>query len=246
MTGEPRAVSDTIGFVIVFSMVIAVVGLAFAGGLPALESVRDVERVDNAERAFDILAENLDDVQSQNAPSRATEIKLADASLALGEPVTVNVTGLSTVPGRSFSTEYTTRPIVFEAADSAVVYSMGAVFRQEPGGTAALRSPPLVATSERVVLPVLVLQDDGGTSVGGSTTVLIRTDRAATRVLVAQPNSLDRVYMNVTSPRATAWARDLESASEFSCSVSGDTARCSVQNVARTYVSLTEVDVAFE
>jgi len=246
---DRRGVSDTIGFVFIFAMIVATVGLVLAGGLPALESVRDAERVDNAERAFDVLSENVDDVRFDGAPSRATEIKLSDASLSLGAPVTVNVSATDTSsPGRSFSTEYTTRPVVFEVADSRVVYTMGGVMREESSGAAFVRSPSLVATEQRVVLSVLVTRASGGTSVAGSTTVLVRTDRATQRVVAATEDPYDAVYLNVTSPRAGAWARELDGRGDLSCSLDAatDTARCEVRNVDRTYVSVVEVDVAFE
>jgi len=247
---DRRGVSDTIGFVFIFAMIVATIGLVLAGGLTALESVRDVERVDNAQRAFDVLAENVDDVRFDGAPSRATEIKLSDASLSLGDPVTVNVSATDTSsPGRSFSTEYTTRPVVFEAAESRVVYTMGVVFREGSGGAAAaVRSPSLVATNERVVLSVLVTRTRSEAGVAGSTTVLVRTNRATQRVVTASEEPFDAVYLNVTSPRAGAWARELDGRGDLSCShdAATDTARCEVRNVARTYVSVVEVDVTFE
>ena len=89
---DERGVSDVVGFVLVFALVTATVGVVYTTGIQGLTGSRDVERVNNAERAFDVFANNVDDVIRRGAPSRATEVKLADADLHYGAPVTVNLT----------------------------------------------------------------------------------------------------------------------------------------------------------
>ena len=77
-----RSQSDVLGFVFVFAIVVSTIGLVFATGFTGLQDARDFERVNNAERAFEVLRDNVGDMIYRGAPSRVTEIKLASASLA--------------------------------------------------------------------------------------------------------------------------------------------------------------------
>ncbi|MEA5386913.1 hypothetical protein VB779_07480 [Haloarculaceae archaeon H-GB11] len=91
-----RAVSEVVGFALVFSMIVAMVAIVTLGGMGQLQSARDFEQANNAERAFEVLADNLADVHQRGAPSRATEIDLEHAQLFVGDPVTINVSGEDT------------------------------------------------------------------------------------------------------------------------------------------------------
>jgi hypothetical protein len=188
MREDRRAVSNVLGFVLVFSLIVGSVGLVTVYGLGSLQDVRDYEQTNNAERAFDVLADNLDDVVHYRAPSRATEIKLSDASLRPGDPTTVTVeitNGGSPTPTYSVAID----PIVYSAngANTRIVYANGAVIRQEPGGAVMVREPAPVFTDqdgERVtVLPLVQtrLRSDG---IGGSATVLVRADRVGSEPVV--------------------------------------------------------------
>jgi hypothetical protein len=86
-----RAVSDVIGYVLVFSLIIATVGIVTAVGFSTIEDRQRDERINNVERAFDVFAANVEDVYRGGAPSRATEIRLSGGTLQYGEPVTITV-----------------------------------------------------------------------------------------------------------------------------------------------------------
>ncbi|MFC6988243.1 hypothetical protein ACFQJD_05030 [Haloplanus sp. GCM10025708] len=114
-----RAVSDVVGFVLVFSLIITSVGVVTVFGISTLEDARTDERINNAERAFDVLADNFDDIARGGAPSRATEIKLAETSLTLAETVDLSVNASDEAD--PYPSEF--RPIVFSAgSETDIVY----------------------------------------------------------------------------------------------------------------------------
>lgn len=238
---DGRAVSDVLGFVLVFALVTATVGVVYTTGIAGLQDARADERVENAERAFDVLASNVDDTVQRNAPSRATEIRLADARLGYGDPVTLNVTFLGT--GDSYETQV--RPVVYRADGGRVVYEAGAVLRQQDDGVRMVREPPMTFRDAAVV-PLVVTRPGDRSAVGGSRTVLVRTVVAKRSVVAARsngPNPVD-VRLNVTSPRAPAWQRYLEAEAGASCSLDGDTATCEFA-ADRVAVPQYKLDVQF-
>jgi len=55
---DGHGLSDVLGYVLVFSLVVTSVLVVTVGGLSAVENARDAERAQNAERAFDVVATN--------------------------------------------------------------------------------------------------------------------------------------------------------------------------------------------
>lgn len=233
-----RGQTETLGFVLVFAVITASIGLVFATGFTGLNDARAVEQVNNAERAFEVYSENIDDITQRNAPNRATEIKLADATLTLAEPieVTVNVVG-------DLNETYAIRPLVYDAqTGEQIIYVQGAILRQSSGRAVVLHESTMVLDANRTVVPIVQTRRGGTGSIGGRTTVLIRATHAQSSFIYVD-NAPPTIWFNVSSPRAAAWASHLEEASGVSsCSVVGDTAACQI-DTDRAVITLVQIDV---
>ncbi|AZH24988.1 DUF7289 family protein [Haloplanus aerogenes] len=212
---DDRAVSDVLSFILVFSLITASVGIVTVVGLGSLQDARNAERIDNGERAFEVLADNHRDIAHGGAPSRATEIKLAETTLTLADPSDSNVTlSDGTAVG---STE--SRSVTFgtagdgSALSRGVVYELGAVFRVDRGGAAMRRAPPFQFDENRTVLHYVTLESRTGQiqRQSGSTTVLVRSVRGTT-TLISHTEPTNEVTITVeTEPRrAEAWKRYFE------------------------------------
>jgi len=241
-TMSDRAQSDVLGFVFVFAIVVATIGLVFSTGFAGLQDARDFERVNNAQRAFEVLKDNVEDVVARGAPSRATEIKLADASLAFGQPVTINVSEKN----GSFSTSQEIDPLVYDAnTGTEIVYSAGAIVRQQDNGEIVAHPPGFVLTAERTVIPIIQTRDSGAGSVSGDTTVLIRTTVAQRNVLYASEGE-STLWVNVTTPRANAWHDHLDDRDHVTCEpVAGDDVACQVET-RRVYITRISIDTELD
>lgn len=216
--GSDRGVSETISFVLVFALVVASVGTVYAVGVTELEATRDAERVENAQRAFDVLADNLNDLL-EGAPSRGTEIKLAEATLRSADNARINLT-VDPNGTASTSWEAPLSPLVYYVqAGGQVRLSNGAVLRDSERGTAAVvRGPPLVVDDDRVLLTIIKQEHVGSAAVGGDRTIRVRM--AASRPRRFYDNEtvdFDMVRVNVTTPYTDAWGRHYESVG-FTCS----------------------------
>lgn len=263
-----RGVSDVIGFVLVFALITSTVAIVYTFGFTGLEDARQEERISNAERVFDILADNVGDLQQRGAPSRATEIKLSEATLGYGSgtSLTVEVTNAPS-PTPTYSTNLD--PIVYTPTDSPVrlVYENGAVFRERPGsGGIPLERPGSSfrenGATKTAVIPFVQTRRTGTPGVGGSSTVRIRTEKSGSEVLgaLATPTDADSdpdgdgtdeyavSYTIETTPtRAPLWEESLEERISWrsdACSVSDGTVTCTF-GVERLYVTATRIDVSF-
>ncbi|MDQ2053003.1 hypothetical protein [Halobellus sp. H-GB7] len=253
MNGDERAVSETVSFVLVFALVVASVGTVYAVGVSELETARDAERVENAQRAFDVLADNLRDI-TEGAPSRGTEVKLSEATLRSVDDASMNVT---VDPDGASPTywEYALSPIVYDVeAGGEIRLSNGAVLRDsERSGSAVVRGPPLIVDDDHIQLTLIRQEHVGSAVTGGSQTVRVRM--AATRSRLFYDNESvnhEMVRVNVTTPYTDAWGRHYESAG-FACTEISEPApgtpgrvSCTVNDVDRVTVIWVRVTTAFE
>ncbi|WP_129115087.1 DUF7289 family protein [Halegenticoccus tardaugens] len=244
MTGD-RAVSESLGFVLVFALVVTTTTAVFVLGMGGFEDRQRAERTANVERAFDVLADNLGDVRRYEDPSRATEIRLSGGTLALGDEVTVRVGVYD--GGYVDEREFTLRPIVYRADGTEIAYEGGAVVRTDRGSGIVVSGPAFVDGD--VVLPfVATYADEGSTSVGGRDTVLVAAERGArASPETFEPDAGEEVRVEIESPRADAWADYFEDDDGFAdVESSGDEVAATVETTGDDRVTLTRSYVAVE
>jgi hypothetical protein len=224
-----RAVSETMGFVFAFALVTVTVASVYTFGMAGLLDAQQGEQVNNAERAFDVLADNVADVHGGDAPSRATEISLAGATLSIGEPITVTVEAVnSTNSSDNTTVSMHPRPIVYSGVqDTTIVYVAGAVVRTDGDTSLMSVEPNVVATDRNAVVPFVHTYPSGGIdSLGGDATVLVVAREQSSKLArqfrtgTAAGDPDARVNVTVESPRAAAWGRYFES--EGFVAVDGD------------------------
>lgn len=202
-----RAVSEVVGFVLVFSLVLATISVVYVSGFSGLQDTRDAERNANAERAFDVLANNIQEIARGQAPNRATEIKLSEARLALGTErgAWVNVSGADDYRVDS-------RSIRFEAGDSSThfAYEHGAVIRADADGSVMVREPDFMFDDDRSVIRYITISGQRH-SKRGDTTALVRGEQSSTAGPVTyEAPSPANVSVETHRDRAAAWERYLE------------------------------------
>lgn len=216
-----RAVSEVLGYSLIFGMILVAIAIVSVAGFASLEDARNIEQQNNAERAFDVLSNNVEDVYKRGAPSRATELSLGGAQLHLTEPMTmrVDVDGTTVV-------ERDIRPLVFRGDDDVeFVYEAGAVFRNHRQGGVTVRDPPLRLESERMIFTVVATNSSNTQSISGPA-VLVRTLSENREVVVDSDSVTDVTIELEGSPRQELWQHHLEDEHGMSCTPSGDTLTC--------------------
>lgn len=239
-----RAVSETIGFVLVFALIVSVIAVVYSSGFVGLQDVRDVEQTNNAQRAFEVLADNMEDITNRGAPSRATEVKIEGADLYVDDPITVTVA----VPGVGFENSYTVRPLVYDAdTGEQIVYSQGAILRHRPGGSGlVVHESTLVFDADRSVVPVIQTRLAGTGSIGGGGTVLIRAKESKRSLAYSNISAPNTVWMNITTPRAEPWADHLDDKAGVTCEpVVNTTAACRM-TTDEVRVTVLKIDINLE
>lgn len=245
---DERAVSEILGYILIFSLIVATVGLVSISGLPALDSARESEQIQNAERAFDVLNSNMAEVYERGSPSRATELSASDARVEIREPVVFNVS-VENVDGNVTSARAEVQPIVFSGrGDTEFVYEAGAVIREQRESSIMLRDPPMKLDDDRLFVTLVETFSDSRQSVGGGS-VLVRAASADRDVRLAEVIGSNSEQVNVTvsdTARGDAWAEFFETELGMDCTRSGGLDCGTELDVDQTYVTVQSIRIDLE
>lgn len=232
---DSRGVSEVIGFILIFSLITVSAGTVYVVGFNGLQNARDAEQLNNVERAFDVLDDNLDDIVRKDAPNRATQFKLYRADLFVGEPTrfTVEVTNTGVTPNPSYSVN--SFPIVYTVQGSSTTfrYVNGAVIREDRNGLVFLDEPSFLfrkdggtpSDTRTALFPLIDTRTQGQQAIGGSGTILVRANRVLGEELTSRTtpssatsdvdgdgnNEYEVVFtVDTTAARAPLWHDYLE------------------------------------
>lgn len=200
-----RGQSATVGYALVFMLMITAVSSILFVAVPALESAQGVQADSNVETAFELLTVNINNIHQEGDASRTTEIQAAEGDIKLGEPTQVQLA----TPNATYSTA--ARPIIYTSSSGTqVVYELGQTMYSSSGSDATLTQDPVpIRTTEPVIIPIITTS---ATSQVGpqSGIVQIQTIRNR-RGKIDFAEKTTQVNMSVTSPYADAWAQRFSS-----------------------------------
>jgi hypothetical protein len=246
--GHNRAVSDVVGYVLIFSLITVSVGVITVGGFSTLEDRQDAERINNAERALDVFATNVENVYRGGAPSRATEMRLSGGTLRYGEQINITVADADNP-----DTNITVRidPIIYQDGRTKLVYINGAILRSDSNSAVMLREPPFRLDSQRVLMPLIAtggVRETESISAEGTLRIRIRAARP-TPIPVPGMSSTNTVDLTVDSPRSDAWQRYFERQVELdttNAEIRNDGRTLRINNVEHVSTPLSPIEVRFE
>jgi len=153
---DKKGVSEVVGYLITFGIVVAVVGVIYASGMPVVEDTKEKSAFQSMETSFLTLQGNIKKVAFGQSPLRTMKFNLIKGSIGANDNA-----GNITVNGQTFpfgNIEYT-------IGTRKVVYELGAVIESTPGGNIIISDPPIFNSSGEVFISVI--NASGGFSAGG-------------------------------------------------------------------------------
>lgn len=209
-TATDRGVTDLIGFVLMFSIIIGGASVVYLVGFDTLEEIGNEEDLKTADRAMRGIAESFEDIHRQGVPSRSLEIGVDGASLDTRESrLRLEIDGAS---GPKFERDVTTNALVIErtegnARSQRVAYESGALFRVARQGSIVRHRPVFSCEDDTAILSIVRLR--GAVSVSVDDSVRITGRRTETERLYPNRSTraaADELRIDVRNSRyAGAW-----------------------------------------
>lgn len=217
---DERAVSELIGFVLIFGLIISTVAVVSVAGFGSLSDRQTAEQVNNVERAFEVLSNNIRDLTVHQDTERATEVRLAEGQLTTDEPLSIRfgVTEADTTELNDTTTPVaftdqnvtdSTDPIVYHVESQQVIVELGGVLRTREDQSIVTVEPDISLDPEsetiRLSYPSTVIRGSEG-SIGAPTTVRIETERATRPTVETFDIGTGRFAIELSGERAELWA----------------------------------------
>jgi hypothetical protein len=221
LVADDRGVSNVVGYILVFSLITITIGTVFAVGITGVEDRREAERVANVERAFDVLDDNLRDIQRYGDPNRATEIRLAGGTLSVDEETRVVLATTNDTDDLANETlaEWASKRIAYQEDDTTIAYDTGALVRGDGDGSAMLSEPRFVAADGRTTIPIMdLVRGDGDDRIAGDGTIqitVVEGPNADSETERFDAPSGETLYLWVETDHPDAWARYFDRADGF-------------------------------
>ncbi len=149
-TEDRRGVSEALGFVLLFSIIVTGIGVVYVFGVPAIDDLRTNQQTESATTALQAVAVGLDSIQRGDSPTRSMDIALGGRTLGVQSGTELIVSSNNTTP------LIIDGALVYGAGQSTeIAYHGGAVLRQDGSNSVLRREPTMRCTNDRVIVSVV-------------------------------------------------------------------------------------------
>lgn len=207
MGQDERGVSDALGYILLLAVVVTSISATvfFAG--PVIEDQQQGEYNSNTVRAFEVFSENLESIERERSPSRATEMRFQGGTLFEESDVFMQVN--VTKDGVTNTSIVAGTPVTYRNDNFAVHYEMGSVIRDDNGEYVMRKEPPFTFSDDRTRMSVVtttITDDEMRLARSGKVVIISKATGTTTRFFKQGDNPDDiEVNITLTTPRYEVW-----------------------------------------
>lgn len=207
ITENENAVSEVVGFILIFGMVVLAIGIIYAFGYPMLQSNMETSVFESSEQSFIVLQSNMKAVAFEQSPVKTVKMKLQGATLAYSNESSIqldyNGTTIKKPLGR----------IEYIQDERRIVYESGGVFKLYNHDSQVLVSNPhifstVTASGENVVSVGIITLYGDETSSGGEGIISLSMNHNDSQI--TQLNDNATLILTINSTLAPRWHTHLE------------------------------------
>lgn len=207
MPAGDEGVSEVVGQLLIFTMVIISVSVVYSAGLPILSTSQDAIQFEATRQGFLVLQSDVNKVLYDQSPVKTTVLQMGGGSLSLGTGGTLEVRALNASGITFYSTSLSLTHVEYLQGDKRIAFVNGGVLEMFGDG-GVVRSPPKLFVYEDVKNDEVVLASslsriqnatNTTTGVSGKGMVRVQATYNATNVTLFESGS-GRVHLNFTTP----------------------------------------------
>ncbi len=208
MTQENRkdsAVSETVGYILMFSIVILSMSFIYTMGYPVLQKNVEASVFENAEQSFIVLQSHMKRVAFDQAPVKVMKIKLHSSTISIDNDSSI----LISYDNNSFS--YDMGEIEFSKDEKLLAYENGGVWKQNSPSEVLMVSQPPVYTGRvnninTTTIGVVSINGHYSTAGSGIASITMKHNNSS----LITPDDPVNVIVQINSIYAKQWAKYLE------------------------------------
>ena len=204
---DENAVSDIIGFILIFAISIIAISLIMLFAQPVLDKSKDDISFSNMEQAFILLHSDINDIASGKSTIKTRDLNLIDAQLAFNSNstiITIETELHDPITFNAGSIEYNINELI-------VSLENGALISNYYNGSFITREPFIFTTNDldgQITIINLIKLDGSDFSTGGEGIVRIIEQKNFSESYISQ--QYQNISIKIESPYADGWAHYFE------------------------------------
>ena len=236
---DEDGVTETIGFIFIFGIVILSMSLIYAMGYPQLQSNMAANVFESTEQSFIVLQSNMKRVALDQVPLKNLKIKLHDTTISATNDSNITVYYNGTLQP---SLSCQTGEIKYLKDERVLTYENGGVWKTYPGGKVMVSHPHIYSTTmeDANFTTISVISINGRGSVGGKGVATIRMEHNTTTTNITETAVNLTLQINTTYPQQ--WSNYLNETGFTTTSLT-ETGLSATRNETRVIVAVHVVDV---
>jgi len=219
---DTRAVSNVLGYVLLFSVVLLSITATFTFGIDAIGDASDRTVQQSGQHSMQTLGDRIETLRESNTTVQQGQLRAGRGTIGYGEQtrVTVSVAG-----SPELQTDF--RPIQYRFDGTTVAYEAGGIVRtSDDGGAVLVDEPTFVFDDDAVILPIVTTEPAAQRQVSGGTVTTTFERVASEQAYFGTSAAPVTLSIETTEGRATVWERTLSEAGATCSRPTPDTAAC--------------------
>jgi len=161
--GRSKGVSEVIGYLLMFAIVVTIVGVIYTSGMPVVEQTKESSSITSMETVFITLQGNIKKVAVGQSPVRTMKLSLVKGTVSAQK----SAGNITVDNGTSYSISFGN--IEYALGTQKLVYENGAVIEHSPGGNIIVSEPLILFTnySNNADILISVINASGTFSTSG-------------------------------------------------------------------------------
>ena len=196
-----RAVSDVVGYLILFGIVIVAISATVAVGVTVNSDIQESIAASNSEDAMGLVNSQIEDIHQRNADSRETEIRLNNQQLTSENHATIRI---DIDGGDTDSVEYTSQRIEYVSGDVTTSIELGSVITKQSDNAIMRESPPFEYNEELTLINVIEIRENDSVSGSGFATIAKEFDDDVSESIQEEDITLTKT-IETTPSHAQTW-----------------------------------------
>jgi len=226
------AVSEVLGYILIFGMIVTMVSLIFTVAIPSIEDAQASAYLKSIERGITVFDSKASIVALGESPAQTVNIDSKGGIFGVNESASHITVVMGDTDKKIF--DDTLGTLTYVLGGIVIAYEGGGVWMKYPKGDAIMLSPPeFHYNGETLTLPIIRLLGNEATSGTGTVQFKVTKDNSTIRFPNSTINTLfinpvagsKDILITITSDYYKAWAKYMEERTEVHGITTNDTRR---------------------
>lgn len=231
-----KAVSESVGFVLIIAVVLFSISIIFFGGLPILDLIQTQNDIDNVKQNIDLFHKDQTKLLENYKQSSSHTLKTQQSSISLSN----NNTQIK------INNEEYNGSIKYDSGRSSLEYEFNALIESSEDFSVMINDPKWTITNENIfiTIPNYNIQEDK--TVYGRSTNIIKTEVTNRQVTEKEGEDIEIIIETENEAAWTSYFASLDNLESVNHFEGHSSPKIIINNYETAYIQVVDIDIELE